>query len=137
MTGSALRIKFTLLHRRILLTYPLSSACPVPSLQSEVGTMAEQIVRHLSILIQISLVQLASQSRAAWCPKMPFPSWRIQLEKKRCMHIRTHRPDNNLVFDVTYNRTIAYNCDNYLTSYFTISSYPKSCFPSVLFSIFF
>lgn len=137
MTGSALRIKFTLLRRRILLTYPLSSACPVPHLQSEVGTTAGQIVHHLSILIQISLVQLAPQSRAAWFPKMAFPSSRIQLEQKRCMRIHTQRPHNHLVLDVTYNRTITCNCDNYSTSYFIINSHLKSCFPSMLFSIYF
>lgn len=47
-----------------------------PSLQSEVGALEEQIVHHLSILIQISLVQLAAQSRAAWFPKMSIPSSR-------------------------------------------------------------
>jgi len=41
--------------------------------------MEEQIVHHLSILIQNSLVQLVAQSRAAWFQKMPIPSSRIQL----------------------------------------------------------
>lgn len=103
------------------------------SLQSEVGTLEEQIVHHLSILIQISLVQLAAQSRAAWLPKMSIPSSRTQTCRRHYRHKYTEF-HSNLVFDVTYNHTIICNCGSHSRSYLTVNSRLKSRFPSMLLS---
>lgn len=103
------------------------------SLQSEVGTPEEQIVHHLSILIQISLVQLAAQSRAAWFPKVSIPSSGTQTSRKHYMHKHSEF-HSNLVFDVTYNHTIICNCGSHSRGHLTVNSRLKPCFPSMLFS---